>query len=1052
MTNKNLNEIALSGIKLQHILKVQEGQQNEIYEIVWSPNGQMLYSISKDLNTYLWNANTGELIKKLGVLFELAWSPDSKILSAIIGDKILLFDVKTGEIRKKLDLPLQTIDFFFATWSPNGRRLVIAINNKILLLNPKTGKILKKITLPSQLTQNPCSTWSPNSQMLAMVLNDKILFLDANNLKIDEKLSIPNPTDVYELAWSPDGKFICFKFTDINDNKNSSLLWEVSGESLQTENAIFYKFTTIHGQNMTWSPDGRILAYSQNETLRMLNVETMNENILEGHIEEITCISFSFDGSFISTKSIDETVRIWNCDTLETVTIIPENFPFGMLLTSPISFNPKAPILATLGEENIIIRIWELDYNILSGKSITPSVHYTNAKVVLVGDTGVGKSGLGLVLSGEPFIPTESTHGRRVWKFDNIEVDLDNGHKEIRETLLWDLAGQPGYRLIHQLHLNEVAAALLVFDARSETDPFAGVHYWDRALRQAQRIQSSSIPMMKIYLIAARTDRGGISVSRKRIDSLVDDLGFENYFETSSKEGKNIAALTDAIRKGIDWEALPKVSSTQLFICIKAFLIEEKENGRVLSTAKDLYSTFLKIEKAPGDTEKLYEQFETCIRLVESRGLIKRLSFGNFILLQPELLDAYASAMVNEAKDEPDGLGCIPEENARAGRFRMSEDERIKDKEQEKLLLIATIEDLLGYEIALREPAEDGLHLVFPSQFTREWSEAPDPEGKAVIFHFEGAVLNIYSTLAVRLSHSGMFMKKEMWKNAVVYNAKVGGECGLFLREIGEGRGELTLFYNSMSSEETRLQFEEYVHIHLRRRALSETIHRQRIFECPECGETITERQAKRRRERGFKTINCPVCENLISLLDREERLTVVLPSTISEMDRFADTKRELETAASILDGKIKTGDFDVFLCHNSEDKTEVKEIGKKLKEHGILPWLDEWELQPGLPWQDELEKVLEQIKSAAVFIGKDGIGPWQQQELSAFLREFVDRKCPVIPVLLPNAPKKPNLPIFLKGMTWSDFRKDKPNPLEQLIWGITGERRFDPRLKKNKK
>lgn len=1043
MTNKNLNEIPPSGIILQHTLKEQVGQKKyEIYKISWSPNGQMIYSISNNI-AYLWNAKTGELVKKIDKSFELAWSPDSQILSAIIGDKILLFDTKTGEIQKKLDLPLQTRDFYSASWSPDGKRLVIADNDKILLLNPNTGKIYKKMALPQ--IKNPYFTWSPDSQMLAMVLNDQILLIDANNLKIDKKIGIPNPTGSYELAWSPDGKFISFKLIDIGSNNNNSLfLWEVNGGALQTEYAIFHKFTTVFGQNMKWSPDGRILAYSQNETLRMLSVDTMNENILEGHTEEITCISFSFDGSFISTKAVDETIRIWNCDTLETVTILYEKFPFGKLLTSPISFNPKAPILATLGEENKIIRIWELDYNILSDKSITPSVHYTNAKVVLVGDTGVGKSGLGLVLSGEPFIPTESSYGRRVWKLDNIEVDLFKGYREIRETLLWDLAGQPGYRLIHQLYLNEVAIALLVFDARSETDPFAGVHYWNRALRQAQRIQSSSIPMTKIFLIAARTDRGGIGVSRKRIDSLVEDLGFEAYFETSSKDGRNISALADAIRKGIDWKALPKVSSTQLFQCIKAFLIEEKENGRVLSTANDLYSTFLKTEEAPDETEKLYEQFETCIRLVESRGLIKRLSFGNLILLQPELLDAYASAMVNEAKEEPEGLGCIPEENARAGRFRMSEDERIKDKEKEKLLLIATIEDLLSYEIALREPAEDGLHLVFPSQFTREWSEAPDPEGKAVIFHFAGAVLNIYSTLAVRLSHSGMFIKKEMWKNAVVYNAKVGGECGFFLRQIGEGRGELTLFYNSMSSEETRLQFEEYVHTHLQRRALNETIHRQRIFECSECGESITERQAKRRRERGFKTIKCPVCENSISLLDREERLTVVLSSTISEMDRFADNKRELETAASILEGKIKTGDFDVFLCHNSEDKTEVKEIGNKLKEYGILPWLDEWELQPGLPWQDELEKVLEQIKSAAVFIGKDGIGPWQQQELSAFLREFVDRKCPVIPVLLPSAPKKPNLPIFLKGMTWSDFRKDKPNPLEQLIWGITGERRFD--------
>ncbi len=61
--------------------------------------------------------------------------------------------------------------------------------------------------------------------------------------------------------------------------------------------------------------------------------------------------------------------------------------------------------------------------------------------------------------------------------------------EEIREILLWDLAGQPGYRLIHQLHLDEVTLALIVMDALSETDPFAGVHHWDRALRAAQRSQ-----------------------------------------------------------------------------------------------------------------------------------------------------------------------------------------------------------------------------------------------------------------------------------------------------------------------------------------------------------------------------------------------------------------------------------------------------------------------------------------------------------------------------------------------------------------------------------
>jgi hypothetical protein len=28
--------------------------------------------------------------------------------------------------------------------------------------------------------------------------------------------------------------------------------------------------------------------------------------------------------------------------------------------------------------------------------------------------------------------------------------------------------------------------------------------------------------------------------------------------------------------------------------------------------------------------------------------------------------------------------------------------------------------------------------------------------------------------------------------------------------------------------------------------------------------------------------------------------------------------------------------------------------------------------------------------------------------------------------------------------MTWVDFRKDDPDPMEQLVWGITGKRERD--------
>jgi hypothetical protein len=74
-------------------------------------------------------------------------------------------------------------------------------------------------------------------------------------------------------------------------------------------------------------------------------------------------------------------------------------------------------------------------------------------------------------------------------------------------------------------------------------------------------------------------------------------------------------------------------------------------------------------------------------------------------------------------------------------------------------------------------------------------------------------------------------------------------------------------------------------------------------------------------------------------------------------MDQAADTERERDTMVSSLQGKIATGDFDVFLCHNSADKPAVRRIGEQLKEYGLLPWLDEWELRPGFSWQKVLEE-----------------------------------------------------------------------------------------------
>lgn len=146
-------------------------------------------------------------------------------------------------------------------------------------------------------------------------------------------------------------------------------------------------------------------------------------------------------------------------------------------------------------------------------------------------------------------------------------------------------------------------------------------------------------------------------------------------------------------------------------------------------------------------------------------------------------------------------------------------------------------------------------------------------------------------------------------------------------------------------------------------------------------------------------------------------------------------------SASAILQRKVETAAFDVFLCYNSTDKSEVKGIGRELKARGILPWLDEWELIPGQPWQRALEEQIRKVKAAAVFVGPQGMGPWHRSEMDAFLRQVKKRNCPVIPVLLPGISEKPELPVFLEEMDWVDFGKQDPDPMEQLIWGITGKR-----------
>jgi len=193
-----------------------------------------------------------------------------------------------------------------------------------------------------------------------------------------------------------------------------------------------------------------------------------------------------------------------------------------------------------------------------------------------------------------------------------------------------------------------------------------------------------------------------------------------------------------------------------------------------------------------------------------------------------------------------------------------------------------------------------------------------------------------------------------------------------------------------------------------------------------------------KRRQRGFNWLLCSNCGTRIDLADREERLSSMTPSLTLEMDLAADSRRKLDVLRSTRREEVemsqgkKMGDYDLFLCCSSADRPTIKEIGDQLLEMNILPWLDEWEVQPGQNWQQVLSAQIASINAATVFVGKDSPAPWHDPQIDHLLRTFA-KKHRIVPVILPECEQLPQLPNYIKE-PWIDMRISEPDPIRSLI------------------
>ena len=160
-----------------------------------------------------------------------------------------------------------------------------------------------------------------------------------------------------------------------------------------------------------------------------------------------------------------------------------------------------------------------------------------------------------------------------------------------------------------------------------------------------------------------------------------------------------------AIRQAIPWDDLPAVSSSAVLAQLRTFvarLKREKEppvpaaqkNGEAppLLSIAALHRLF----EAETEQQVPFDDFIAYLKRLEDSDDIDLLVFHSTgktpepqdqVLLDPTRVDAYASALLVAAKDEPDGPGHLLESRVSEGDFKLVESERLGNKAFEKHVL-----------------------------------------------------------------------------------------------------------------------------------------------------------------------------------------------------------------------------------------------------------------------------------------------------------------------------------------------------------------------------
>ena len=868
---------------------------------------------------------------------------------------------------------------------------------------------------------------------------------------------------VYSVAFDPSGGTLASASYD-----HTVKLWEVTrGKLLRT-----LEGHTGSVSSVAFDPSGGTLASaSYDNTVKLWEVTSGKLlRTLEGHTSFVEIVAFSQDGRLLASKSNDNTIRLWNCKTWETVAVIsvPKR---GLSWIPALAFHPTLPLLATAGsppdtpeeERCREIHLYELDYDVLLGsdtdaKSSTTAtgrvdhaktVHSTTAKIVLVGDSGAGKTGLGWRLAHGEYREQDSTHGQQFWVLDQLATARKDG--TLCEAVLWDLAGQPDYRLIHALSIQDADLALILFDPTNSRDPLGSAEYWLRQL-------PADCPKI---LVAARVDRGHPVLTNDELAAFCKRQGIAGgWIATSARENLGLDELLSRMKQAIPWEDKPVVSTDAVFKRIKDFVLALKESRtrkQVIFTAAELQTAIAQKLKRGVWTEEIASVFTAvgeesilaAIRNLSSQGFVRMLTLSSGeerILLVPELMNNLAASMVLEARRNPRGLGAVEESRLFDNSYRFRELENLSEDDQ-ALLLDGTIEAFLSNRLSyrcFREHAGEIKLLIFPDLMNLKKPQRDDlitENGASYIL--SGSTENTFSGLVVLLGYTNFFARTDQAHDVAWFESDRKEICGV--RQIREeNERTIVLLFSRDASSNIRQVFEGLVEQMLSCRDTH--VRRVRPVKCSRCGTPVDRAVMARLLKQGKSAVGCENadCLHRIDLPPDEplsvkpaQRRQIIQERAVAELrTRFEEVIFELSRLAQTEKLTAPTCFVSYALGNPDHERWVERRLAPDLEKAGINVILDRWENPPGA----DIQRFVDRIEKAdrVLIVGTKGYRrrfenrdpktgtavAAEMDEVSMRLLGSEAKKKTVLPLLL-EGPPEDALPPALITRVDSDFRDD---------------------------